>query len=552
MATAGCQGGAARAAGARGGWRRRAGELGAILLLCAGLRVYILAGTEVIARDGPLYIAYARKLSAGYASAVKASPVHPGYPAAILGAQRLLRALGRADDVRTWELAGQAVALAASLAATAGLWLFAGRAFHWRIAALAALLFGLTRHWAALGADVLTDSLALCFEVWCVALAMLAAGGLRARRKRALAPAAAAGLCAGAAYLVRPEAVLAIGVAAAVWATAALARRAPWKLTLAAGAISLATAGAAAAPYALPIGAFTRKKTVEHFTRAPAERPVLACVAAAGGVPQPSARRPRLDNVTGAFMEAMHTALFVLLCVWVGAWALGRLTEIRPLREAMVFPSLEGAAAFVAALALVVPVVAAFYASENVITHRYLMFPAMLAAGFAAAGLDVYLDCCRRFWNWRRLPPRVTRDILGGFTAVLAAALALHAARPLHAGAGNILEAAAYLRARARPGDRLLVVDGRIPHYTGLPSLRTSRSLLKQPQHLLRFVRRRGFTYVVTDSRTHLPAATSRPTSRGEAVLGRPVEFVSRLPGEGESAVQVIPVLRPPVGRGGG
>jgi hypothetical protein len=549
MATAGCQGGAARAAGARGGWRRRAGELGAILLLCAGLRVYILAGTEVIARDGPLYIAYARKLSAGYASAVKASPVHPGYPAAILGAQRLLRALGRADDVRTWELAGQAVALAASLAATAGLWLFAGRAFHWRIAALAALLFGLTRHWAALGADVLTDSLALCFEVWCVALAMLAADDLRARRKRALAPAAAAGLCAGAAYLVRPEAALALGVAAAVWATAAVARKAPWKLTLAAGAISLATAGAAAAPYAVTIGAFTRKKTVEHFTRAPAGGPVLACVAATGPGQAPG-RQPRLDNVTGAFIEAMHTALFVLLCVWVGAWALGRLTGVRALREAMVFPSPDGAAAMVAALVLVLPVVTAFYASENIITHRYLMFPAMLAAAFAAAGLDVYLECCRRFWTWRRLPPRVTRGILRGFMAVVAAALALHAARPLHAGAGNILEAAAYLRARARPGDRLLVVDGRIPHYTGLPSLKTSRSLFKQPQHLLRVVRRRGFTYVVTDRRTDLPAA-SRPHERGKAVLGRPVEFVSHPPGKGESVVQVIPVLRPPGGRGG-
>ena len=123
-------------------------------------------------------------------------------PAAVAWVHELLG--GRGDEPAWgYEPAAVQTALAASIVAVLALWAFASQALgDVRMGWVAALWFGVSRKFAALGADALSDSLMLAFQFASMALVLAAAR--RQREGFTAGLAVGAGACAGAAYSGRP------------------------------------------------------------------------------------------------------------------------------------------------------------------------------------------------------------------------------------------------------------------------------------------------------------------------------------------------------------
>ncbi|MCD6365025.1 MAG: hypothetical protein J7M14_04035, partial [Planctomycetes bacterium] len=126
-------------------------QVAAVLACCCAIRIYLVSRTATIAPDGVVYINVARHWSQDPLAAARENTIHVGYPAAIAGAHSVLTAVGVKDGLRTWELAGQGVSLAAGIAALGGLWCFTimvfprragGAPCNWPVAWVTILLFG--------------------------------------------------------------------------------------------------------------------------------------------------------------------------------------------------------------------------------------------------------------------------------------------------------------------------------------------------------------------------------------------------------------------------
>ena len=150
------------------------GMLLVVLLICSAVRIWLIDHLEIIARDGVVYVNFARDMMADPIGSIRSYDIHPLYPAAMVGVYKILSLASISRDVAGWVLSGQIVAFAGALAAIVAIWLFAKLAFNRQIAWISVLLFGLGRKWAVLGADVLTDSSALAFEMWAFALGLSA------------------------------------------------------------------------------------------------------------------------------------------------------------------------------------------------------------------------------------------------------------------------------------------------------------------------------------------------------------------------------------------
>lgn len=258
-----------------------------IFALALAWRVALINAMPTLARDGVKYCWYARDLGRSFVATVRESPYqqHPLFPAAVLGAERLLVAAGwDGAEPETWELAGHIVALLSGLAVIALVgWMTARiaglvrriplaehRAARWPATEKA--LLALSPRWVAfwamlltamlpenhwLGADVLSDAFAAMWYLAAI-IATLYLPGWRA--------AAMCGVCGGLAFLTRPEGAVAC-LAGGVVLLAQLRRR-PIVRTLAQGVGLTATFLAVAGPYMWTIGAISPKQnkgTIERF-----------------------------------------------------------------------------------------------------------------------------------------------------------------------------------------------------------------------------------------------------------------------------------------------
>ncbi len=175
-----------------------------LVALSVAVRLGLAAVTQAIHSDGPEYVRVAERYAAGDFDGALAHPYHPLYP--------LLLALARAV-VADWEWAGMLVSALLGGAAVVPLWLSARRVFGEDGATAAGLLFALHPYAAELSAAVLTTGTYLFFALWAMELAD------RAVRGGSATWTFAAGICAGAAYLTRPDGLLlypAAGIAVSV------------------------------------------------------------------------------------------------------------------------------------------------------------------------------------------------------------------------------------------------------------------------------------------------------------------------------------------------
>ena len=203
-----------------------AGGIAALALLAAALRALAWSRTEVLFNDGPIFVGLAQLIDAGLFWQTLAHPYHPLYPMAVAGVHAAGVSAG-------WEGAAVAVSVLAGTASVPLLYLLVRQIFDARIAAVAAFVLAVHPYAVAHSSDVQSDGLYLAFFLGAVALSW------RAVRTVGLAAAAAAGVVAGGAYLVRPEG-LGVAVFAALWALSpamkvGVRRRLGWLVCLAAG-----------------------------------------------------------------------------------------------------------------------------------------------------------------------------------------------------------------------------------------------------------------------------------------------------------------------------
>ncbi|NLF31861.1 MAG: hypothetical protein GX591_13360 [Planctomycetes bacterium] len=456
--------------------------MGLILLLCAAIRLWIISHSSMIARDGVTYLELAQDFRRDPVELIRTSHYHPGYPAAVALAYGLMGGEGGDNDRAAWERAGQAVALAAAMAGLAAVAILASMAFDLRIALFTVLLFGCGSKWAELGSNVLSDTLAIAFQLWAVVAALAALGALRLGRRRALAAAAAVGLCAGAGYWVRGEAALVAPAAAVLWLLYAAGRQVRWRRAIVASALTILVALLGAMPYMIAIGGITRKHVLG--TEVPQLR-----AATAPALP-PAAERddppPALLALAGRISEAAHPAVAALGALWAVAWGLDRLRRRPP---APWIPRPARPAAIIAAIVVAasMPVLAVHYRNTGILSSRYVMFIAALLAPLGGAGLVVLV----RLPAAVAAPLRRSRRAATALTAVLlvgtAGGMAAHAMRPLHADSTSHRLAGEHLaRLRLRIDPQAVIVSDSpwVRHYAGppaqpLPARRLSAALLR-------------------------------------------------------------------------
>lgn len=434
-----------------------------ILAVCAGVRIWLIHHTEVITSDGIVYVHAAQSWKADPGYMMRVYDIHPGYPGAMSCIYDLLGAFGRGPGALRWELAGQIVALAASIAALAALWVFAGVAFDWRIAWITTLLFGLARKWAELGADVLTDPLALCFEMWAFVLALLAARQMKQGRARAVGLSAAAGACMAAAYLVRPEGFLVYIPVAALWLACAARRKATWKLALASSAAALAMLLALSLPYMITIGTFTKRWPIEEYLKlAGAQGPFLAC-AATGWADKAGS----ILQIVPKLMERMHPVLAVAACVWLLTWALVRLGVKLPSRI-HIFPDYPAAFLMVGWAITFTPLVIVRNL-RHTMSGRYMLLQAALLAPLAAAGVMILVQWVVIIMERRTARLELVRRLATALiVGAMAAGLAWHSLRPTHEGHAYLRQAGLWLADtdNTRPDDYIFTTKLQVLIYT--------------------------------------------------------------------------------------
>jgi dolichyl-phosphate-mannose-protein mannosyltransferase len=431
-------------------------HLALILVVGLALRLWLACTAEVVARDSTVYMEMAQRHSAG-ASLSDLRARHPGYPIALATTRNLLVFLGAPEGRVSWELAGRGISVLSSLLALAAAWLLARWAFGASTALLTGLLLAVASKWAALGAEILSDSLALCMQLWAVVFSLAALWGAIRRRRGASVWALGTGVCAGLGYLVRPEAALPLVLAMGLWAFYAASGRADRRIVATSLIALIGGFVACALPYMISIGGLTGR---EYFSSSPvAHAGMLAWAAAYPG--------PRM--LLNRFVEAMHPAPAAMLLVWLIARAAPRELRRALARTTRLSPRRPSAMLMGATAALTAGVVLLRAGGEGVISHRYLAFTAAMLMPLAARGLLVLIRCA--VW----LPARIGRSISLSHATRIASMLVItgmmaHAMRPLHYGKGCYREAGLFAgREVARSGGFVLAYDPIVLHYAECP-----------------------------------------------------------------------------------
>ncbi len=432
--------------------------------------------TEIIARDGTVYIAMARQLGEEpLLETLRGYHYHPLYPAAVAG-------MGRASGDSPDELDARGVSLAAGAFLLVALFLIAREYFGDRAAGVTTLLAGLAPGLTEVSVDALSDPMAVALALWAIVAALAARRALCARRTRAIPLAATAGLLAGLGYLTRPEELLAgaIGLGLLLFVPRQARAR---KLQLASAGALLATLLICFLPYAVLVGGLTQKKGIEDFLSAPG---LSLPLAAASWEDWPVSLRAldALRRVIDRGRQAVGSVTAVLAIACWATW-LGVALRIRLPGEVRIYPTRRGAFIMLLGVAVMFPLLAALELRRGpaYLSSRHAMLPFLLLAPCAGAGLEILVA-----WTLlgvartrQRLRPRLTVAlwVLGiALPAILLAPVAPHEEK------GCYRRVSAEIVRAVGPDRRMLAPHGWFPFYAAAPT-EQFRTDAEAPFHLL-------------------------------------------------------------------
>ncbi|MER3415198.1 MAG: hypothetical protein C4297_03170 [Gemmataceae bacterium] len=229
-----------------------------LLLLGAVYRVWVLANTDIVARDGLGYMRLAWEWQQSPSPAVlRQGQQHPLYPWCIAAVQPWVERLSGRHDSWPWQWSAQGVNMAFSLLLIVPMYLLGLILFNHRVAFWATFLFQVL----PVPARVLTDALSegTCLLGMATAIALLA----RACMHWSWLLFFLGGIAGGLAYLARPEGALpVIAVLLGSWWVAWKSSARPaCKRLLTCHLALLAGLGAMVVPYCLLIGGLSVKPT---------------------------------------------------------------------------------------------------------------------------------------------------------------------------------------------------------------------------------------------------------------------------------------------------
>ena len=429
-----------------------------------GVRIWLISHSEVISQDGTYFLQMAREWSADPKGAMNNYLVHPGYPAAVAGAMWLMTGDLDSTDLDQWSRAAQAVSLAGGILTVAAVWAFAWLLLgDWVLAFLGAMLFGLGRKFAVLGADAMSDSLMLCFGMLSLSGAVAASVCLGRGRRAAAGWAAATGVLGALAYLVRPAGLVVLPAAILLWLIVGLWRR-RWATTLCSLAACVMAAGVCMLPYMLTIGGLTAKWKMTEFGVNGSVPGQAADPSAAFELLYP-VESPVVVRVVGRFFEAQQPILASLTCVYILLWVLWRLGRSELLRRAVCPLRRSGVLLIAAGWVLITPLIVLRYLTTGAMSHRYLMLLAAMMAGFPAAALAGLTRLGGSVLE-RNRPSRLARFLLPAAAVVISAILLVHTLRPIHEKQVYAKKAGLWLAERLRPGDALLTDQLYVMYYS--------------------------------------------------------------------------------------
>ncbi|HVA45758.1 MAG TPA: glycosyltransferase family 39 protein [Pirellulales bacterium] len=446
--------------------RTRYGTLAAAVLLGGLCQLYIVSSSPIIAKDGIGFIRIAKSLAIDPVTTLRVEDQHPGYPAMLLGCERVYRWLTGRDEFDSFLAATRLASGTCGLLSIVFLWLFARRLYNERIANVTVLLAAVWPLLRLNASDSLSDTPHLMFYL---AGAWLAIEGLRSRR---IGWFAAAGLASSLAFAVRPEGLL-VGVAtglAVAWefCRERCASRLKAALTIAG---VLAAASLVVVPYALLAGKITSKKLPFRHTVSEHER-AMASVEPTTGLlaePAPGSTLPDEFRRPSAFAGVMGLAIFELarelaqgfyylamVPLAVGTFGPRRPKPNRP-ASVMHVLLMNGHAALLLLL----------YLTAGYISHRHILPLVALMLPTAAAGAVCLAEEASQRLSFMRSP----RGALAVVVFLFYVGLVPKCLKPLHTVYAPIYEAAECVKREAKPGDSVLASSSYVRFYAGLPGI---------------------------------------------------------------------------------
>ncbi len=403
-----------------------------VLAAAVALRAGLAMHPSCISRDGVRFVELAHKFTNDPAKWMPLESKQPGYPILLAATHRVFSTISTHSAeswTLLWERAGRWLAVITGAAVVLLVYLLAERLFNPTTAAIAGLFAAMWPQGVHLSADVLSDMPHLALYLLALWLAY------RTVERMKFTTAAAAGIVAGLAYLVRQEAVgLLPAVAFAVWRCGTAI---PTRRRAAVVAICFAGFALAAAPHSLAVGKFIPNKNPLDFLQdADAFAPPVGVMLASQIAPWQAPSRMAEEWARGG--RYVFAALF-LVCMFV------RTMPVAERRGRDLF-----AVAALAQLALVQLRVSAY----GEISSRYLVIPVVLSIPWAAAAFAALVTrISLRIYD--PSPPRRAAVWLSGFIIALTP-LILYATRPVNAGKEHLRIAGLWLADRADDDDTIV------------------------------------------------------------------------------------------------
>lgn len=498
--------------------------LAIVLVLAVAARVYLIATTVVVARDGVTFIQYAKGLAADPIAEIRAQDQHPGYPAILLATHRLIGQWLGADPVDQWPLAGQIAAAVFSLGAVLAAYAIGAWVWSVRVGLITALFMGMLPRLCQVSSDALSDAPHLTFYLW--GLAFL----IRALKTEWFGWLLAASACSACAFLIRPEggSVLVVGVAVVLVQRRATAWS--WRgrvmAVVAMGVVFFAVAG----PYMAASGRVVKKKNV--FELFGLDEAVEAAVPHRAITADPQVRPlHRADTplplpvfLLYHWIRACRVVYFVLAipALFIGSRA-------RP-REALPI-------AFAGGLHLIL--LTALQTSFGYLSLRHMMVLAALTLPFSAVTFVWLVELAvARFASEARqdrLRVRVLATVLGAACAI--GPTVPYILRTIGGDSGHLVAAGRWLRAHSEPGQLVMTTRTRLAYYADRPRLYMPDTA--ELGDLAQAVAGNRPDYVALDA-SRVTAPHRNPAffeQLGESALGGSLQKIYESPGLGRDVV---------------
>lgn len=239
-------------------WQSDAILLAVLMILAGAMHTWVIVHTEVAARDSIAFIHYAWQLEHEPTAKVLRNNLHPPlYPVTVLAASIPMRRLYHGPEPVLMQYSAQAASTLAGLLLIVPMFYLGKELFDRRVGFWSALLF----QCLPVGSRALSDGLTEGLFLLLIATGLLVA--VHAFRTGSLVLFGLMGLCAGLAYLTRPEgAVLAVAAGLALLTLRRLPDGwQPGRRRLACFAALAACAFLIGAPYMAAIGGVTNKTT---------------------------------------------------------------------------------------------------------------------------------------------------------------------------------------------------------------------------------------------------------------------------------------------------